>query len=191
MPPLPEINNVFRCAINWSIAASANAVNVIHVRSLVELDGQEVGEAIRDAAHAAQWGPVISTAHAQTLTVTPLDGTSASTEIDVSADTAWVGQTGGQYVPQVAGVVKFTTAQRGRSKRGRLFMPFVSEGAMIDGVLQDMGPVQTGWEDFLDDLPAGGVELVIASYLLESAQKVESVLAETRIGTQRRRNRRP
>lgn len=69
-------------------------------------------------------------------------------------------------------------------------MPFISEGAIIDGVVQDLGPVQTAWETFLDNLTTADVDLVIASYKDEVATFVNNVLVETRTATQRRRNKR-
>lgn len=190
MPPLPEITNVYRCAFNWALASQRVAANVIHTRTSVFDDAQAVAEQVRDAASAAQWGPVHSSVGVEQIVVTKLDGTSASYELDVTADAAWQGQTDGQYVPQVAAVVKFTTSQRGRSKRGRLFMPYIAEAAMQDGLILDLGPVQSAWEDFVQNLDLVSCPLVVASYKLESAQDVIGVLAETRIATQRRRNRR-
>jgi hypothetical protein len=127
--------------------------------------------------------------------VTPLDGSSASEEVDVPlSDPKWAGQNASDYLPAVAVVVKLTSHFRGRSKRGRVFMPMTAEGVVSNGVVAS-GPRDTAdaaWAAFVASLTTqpDPVELVIASYKLSSAVSVSGVHVEDIAATQRRRQSR-
>lgn len=127
-----------------------------------------------------------------TLFVTPLDGVTASTSYPTGSSGKWVGTQSGDMVPATAAVIKLTTTLRGRSHRGRVFLPFITETAQTNGKLLTgiTGVLQTAWGNFLVALGISGIEWVVASYKLSTAQVVNNVLAEQALGTQRRRQTR-
>jgi hypothetical protein len=184
VPPLPVIDNVYRVAFNWT-NGSAHAVNVMHfldtthtVTELVGLLGSDVQTDQFDVLHE-DWS-------APTCSVTPLDGSSSTTE---HALANWSGVQSGDYVPQVAAIVKYTTLKRGRSYRGRTFLPGVAEAASGNGKLNGSSftLMSTAWPAYHTALAGHGVNLVIASYKHSTADLVTSVLVELETGTQRRR----
>jgi hypothetical protein len=104
-----------------------------------------------------------------------------------------VGQTGTDWVPQVAGVVKFTTDVRGRSNRGRLFLPGIAEGAMDSSGISDskVTACTEEWDGFLNQMAVtfGSWAGCIASYKNRNAHQITNAALEKVTGTQRRRNR--
>jgi hypothetical protein len=107
-------------------------------------------------------------------------------------DGRWVGGRGGEYIPQAASIVKLRTAKRGRSYRGRIFLPFLPEGGQNNGTLNagDVAQAQTAWDDFVVDIAGNDCSLVVASYKHQTAEVVTTVLVEGEAATQRRRQSR-
>jgi hypothetical protein len=124
------------------------------------------------------------------IDITPLDGVSATYVYVPATPSHWAaGATSGDNLPQVAAIVKLQTALRGRSHRGRVFLPFVAEGKVANGVLAsgNVTNVQSGWSSFVSSLSGGGFTLVVASYTVGHKFDVTSVVAESLAATQRRR----
>ena len=92
----------------------------------------------------------------------------------------------------MANIVKFVTGLRGRSYRGRVYLPFVDESTQAQGhiVAGKITDGQGAWEAFHTDMSTDGFELVVASYLHSTAEDVIAVLFERDTATQRRRNKR-
>jgi hypothetical protein len=169
------------------------ATNVIHIHDLAGgHTSSDIMTTLDAAASGGMWACVVPTAQVTDVGITPLDGTTATQHFTPATPSHWTGQNGTQFVPQVAVVVKLSTGDRGRSKRGRIFLPFVAESSIDNGFLDatQAAAMQTEWNDFQDDLGASAVSclLVVASYKLASqTTAVEPIQVETVLGTQRRR----
>jgi hypothetical protein len=191
--PLPVIADTFRVVLNWEEGAS-NDVNVMHVRDLTGvMSAATVSGIIEGAPVAGCWTSLSNGAHMTKLQVTPLDGTTATHEESVStSDPKWAGQSASDYLPAVAVVVKLLTLTRGRSYRGRVFLPMTGEAVVSNGQITSgtQTAAQTGWETFFTNLLAADIEPVVASYKLSVATTVEELLVETDLATQRRRQSR-
>lgn len=190
MPPLPTIPDTIRVALNW-VSGGQHAVNVMHFHSL-GYSISNLQEALNDHVTSNMWAVISDAAHIATVQLTPLDGISPTVEFVPDTAGNWDGATGGAVIPAEAVVVKFTTDRRGRSFRGRAYLPFVSEGAVGAGVITsgDLGSMQDAWTAFLDDMGGVNHALVIASYSQVEANEVNAALVETVLGTQRRRQSR-
>lgn len=99
--------------------------------------------------------------------------------------------------PNVAAIIRKQTQFGGRKGRGRLYMPGIAEANITSTGTMSGTPLtamQTSWSTFLTGLLEEDIPMV----LLHSEQDggltppyvVSSLLVESRIGTQRRRNRR-
>jgi hypothetical protein len=191
MAPLPVIADTFRCALNWKASAGGTATNVMHFR---KSGGSAAGlyTSIDSHVAAGMWGAMPATAFVDNVVITPLDGTTASTTNSTGSPAKWTGGTDGTVVPQVAHILKLTTAKRGRSYRGRLFLPMTSENVIAAGVLQSsvVTSVHAAWVTFLTAVAADGYTLVVASYVHSTAELVTSHTVESALATQRRRQTR-
>jgi hypothetical protein len=149
-------------------------------------------EALDDAVTSALWNTVSSNAHVDHVSITPLDGTSATASFTPVVPAAWVGGRAGDTIPNMATIVKLTTGLRGRDRRGRMYLPFLPEGSQADGTITDvnLAAMQTAWTALLGTLTADNWALVVASYKLSHDAPVLSVLCESVAGTQRRRQSR-
>lgn len=191
--PLPVITNVFRVALEWGggIAGGSNPVNVMHF--LDSLGGQD--ENALNTALNAHWSSTQQTCTATalaatTMVITALNGTSGS-QTYVSANARWVGETGGQYIPASSSLIKLTTPLRGRSHRGRLFLPGLGEAAQ-DGGIVSAGLVtacNTAWASFLTAMNTANWPMQVASYKLATSATVTHAVCQSMAATQRRRQR--
>lgn len=122
--------------------------------------------------------------------ITPLDGSTATASFP--AGTAWKGNAGDKPIPAVAQVIKLTTLKRGRSHRGRVFLPNVDEAVFEGGGLADVQFSLTvpAWSAFRDAMETDGWPLVVASYKLATADAVTVTTPEKIACTQRRRQSR-
>jgi hypothetical protein len=128
------------------------------------------------------------------ITYTPLDGSAGSVTKTLTNAAPWIGTiTSGETVPQVATLVSLKTGFRGRSARGRIYLPFTAEGALNNGSL--VGTVSTsmnaGWSAFRTAMIAAGHDLEVASYKNASANTVSDITVEQLLATQRLRQPRP
>jgi len=134
---------------------------------------------------------IVADASVALFHITKLDGVSAT---QTFTGGNWIGgSASGDMIPQVARLIKLQTGFRGRSRRGRVFLPFVAESAQNGGNMigDSAGPlVTTAWNTWRGDLIADGFNLVVASYKLEDAEDVTVCTAETPTATQRRRQSR-
>lgn len=195
MAPLPIISGITRVAFNWagSVAGHPTATNVMHFAT--SEDPMGLAEILNDAVEEAGdelFSPTSAIFSVVNTTMTPLDGTSASVVVPTQPHPGWSGGGGTDYTPQVCALVKFSSAQRGRSKRGRIYIPFVAENRQLNG---DLDPDQVlasaaAWNDFLEHAGGNGALAMVASYKLETAVPITSFLCERSVATQRRRNKR-
>jgi len=192
MPPLPIITNVWRVALEWLHSGTGQiAANVIHIRT-ASTSASAVAAAIAASFLNKMWTTVSSGASMHAMDLTRLDGSSASYHTTVS------GQNGqgssGDFEPGSSTVVGLHTALRGRSHRGRVYLPFLAEGQASNGLLTT-GQATTallGWSYFVAHLPLQTplCFLVVASYKLSTATDVVTTPVLRGYGTQRRRQER-
>jgi hypothetical protein len=167
-------------------------VNVIHIDDNTggHTDAQ-LRTALDNAADPAMWVQQVPGASVTDIAITPLDGVSATTHGAPITPAHWTGQNGAAFTPAVAIVIKIGTGLRGRSHRGRLFLPFVNDGVLTNGLLDDgdVGNYSAAWRDFFDDLEAGAPAYTpgVASYKLAQFHAEASVSCEKAFATQRRR----
>lgn len=195
MAPLPVISLTYRVALNWHANSGAqSAENVIHIRSVSGAHTPaEVFAALAGAVANDMWSPVASTAIIDSATITPLDGLSATVTIGTDGSAKWIGEGSGELLPAVAAIIKLTTAGRGRSARGRVYLPFTAESAINAGLMSSptlRNQTTESWQDFQELLTAGGYQHVVASYKLASAQTIANYDCENAFATQRRRQSR-
>lgn len=191
--PLPTISNVYRCAFNWTNEDSPSvATNVMHFRKAGS-NPAALWSSLDANVGNPLWEFQSTHSHIHEVVITPLDGGSVSFPVFTGDGADWTGaQSSEDMSPQVCNIVKFLTGKRGRSYRGRIFLPWVVESAATYGVLSSGGvsTCQSAWETFLAAMTGDGFDLVVASYLHSTAEDVVAVLAESTTATQRRRNRR-
>jgi hypothetical protein len=192
--PLPVIPNVFRCAFNWVHSTGQKAENVMHVQDLAGgHTAHDAFLALDGTIPATVFGNCSSGASVTTITVTPLDGSTASSTFTTTSP-HWAGNTGGDMIPAAAQVVKLPTTLRGRSHRGRVFLPFIAETAQANGAADASvtATMTTQWNAWETALVAHSPSwsFVVASYKLATANAVGTILVEGELGTQRRRQSR-
>ena len=187
---LPVITNVYRCTLPWIAADGVAPVNVFHVKSATAETASAVGTAIGTllGSVAHLFASTYSAYQLNTVEVLPLDGSSAT---EPSSFSTTGGGATGSPIPSSAALVKFGTGLRGSAHRGRLYLGPVGESAVSAGQLDDTprSQMQTAWDAFWGELIGGtpSLELCVASYKHASAAVITSLLVETPLGTQRRR----
>jgi hypothetical protein len=113
----------------------------------------------------------------------------------------WSGSAGGTVSPAVAGLVKLQTLVRGRSNRGRIFLPFQDGAIVTFGLLDatDVGTMTTAWAAFENALVAmtpTAWELGVAAYDRKHSgvgahfTGISGVTMERAVASQRRRQTR-
>lgn len=165
---------------------------MIHVRK-ASVTGSEIATVLDDSVVANMWNPGDTHSHVNNIVVTPLNGSSNSFTFPTGEPSKWTGgQTTQSIAPQVCALVKLTTDVRGRSYRGRVYVPWVSEASTTNGFLDSdtVTAMQTAWETFQANLATNDTELVVASYLHSTAQEVTALLVESFTATQRKRQKR-
>lgn len=180
-----------RVAINWSSSAGIRPVNVFHLITSSQNEF-EIGEALDEAFTGdgeAAFTPVMENFTIESWSITNLGGSNATQIIPSGA--AISGGTGGNIVPQVAGVLSMRTNIRGSRGRGRLYLGPAGE-TNIDAGLWALGvPPGTvaGWlaaAESLADNPLN-ISFGVASYVHEEVAGVSSFSMRRAAGTQRRR----
>lgn len=187
--PLPVIAGTFRIALLWGTNSRPDAVNVIHMRASTATPSTLFG-ALNATVAPGMWNWVSDQLKISRVVITKLDGATSSVEVATDLSAKWSGQGSGEPIPQVAGLVKITTGIRGRSARGRVFLPFVAENRQNNGTMLTGDVVTTAWEAFRTGFDTGDDGLGVVSEKLGVFYKAESCAAEARSATQRRRQRR-
>lgn len=182
--PLPVIANTYRVALNWSIAGrDKSAENVMHFRG-AGVSADDLKTLLAANLANTLFPATASAATIASVDIIPLNGSAAATTFTLAVP----GGGSGAYVPALALVNKFTTALRGRSYRGRMYQPFVTESSNDNGVVSfSLASYDANWATFLATLDGGGFKLVIASYLHSTAEDVTNHAFEPGLATQRRR----
>ncbi len=181
---------MYRCALDWvNDNGPQHATNVIHIHKSSS-NAAAVASALDSNVTAAMWTFQPNYAHISQLVITPLDGLGVSLPVITGSPAKWSGNGGsGDMIPQVANVIKMLTLKRGRSYRGRVFLPWVLEGLQNGGTLSGASVTTTtnAWVAFHTALTSAGFDLVVASYLHATADNVAGLICEPLTATQRRR----
>lgn len=191
MAALPVIADVFRCALNWTAAGGLKAENVIHIKNVSggPLTSADAFESLQDNITANMWAAVSSAYTITSVTITPLDGTTASTEFATGGGAQWQGGASGDYAPALCALVKVVTAKRGRSYRGRVYCGPVSEAAQTAGIINpaSVALMQADWTAFRANALTDTWPFVVASYKHSTAELSTACFVESPAATQRRR----
>jgi hypothetical protein len=150
----------------------------------------DVYNALNANVTTAMWDQTLTTIGIQEVDITKLDGSSATQSFATGLAAKWSGAQGAQdIIPQVCALVKFTTSLRGRSHRGRIFLPAPGESVCSNGLLNlaNQSAMQLDWDTWLTNMTTAGVTPVVASYKLDTAQAIISLVVERDLATQRRR----
>lgn len=188
MATYPVIEDVYRCALKWSDGSGHTAVNVIHVKQ-AGVDSATIFADLDANVTVTMWGYVTDDFHVTEVAITPLDGVSATTVFPTGSTSKWRGSATSDFIPASCSLVHLGTDLRGRSHRGRIYLPYLAEGQQAKGVLAPAGLAtwQAAWDTFRLGLTA---LLVVASYKLAVATEVTQTYCEPVAATQRRRQSR-
>ena len=190
MPPLPVITNTYRLAMLWNDSDVGNAVNVMHFRKASSTPA-DLYAAWHDDLQDSMFESVHSNARIVQVDILPLNGTSPTVSFptDYLTNSKLAGGCSGQAIPAQATGLTFRTAKRGRSYRGRLYLPWVAEGCSADGVIDGstIDAVNTAWGTYLNLVASDGWQAVVASYRHATAEDITEVVTHKKVRTQRRR----
>lgn len=191
---LPVISNVLRIACLWVDTlgtVGVRPVNVFHVHYVTGTASDAAGD-VADAMATSgsdMFDVLYSGLTLTSLSVLPLDGSSATFDVPIGA--VIEGGGAGGVLPQVCTVVSLHTAERGSRGRGRVYVGPMGETQVSNGTVASgsQNTMLVAWGQFHDDLLASpsGSELAIASYVHEDAHPVTNIRVDTVCGTQRRR----
>jgi hypothetical protein len=185
---------IVRVAFKWTTPNVLRpAINVMHFES-IGYNLASLVTSLEARVTAAMWQHAGTDTGISELTLTPLDGSSGSLVQPTTFTAKWKGpQTPGDVVPQAAIIQKLVTSLRGRSFRGRVYLPFPVESAIVNGTYGSAARAaqDTAWGNFIAGMSTDGHSLVVASYKLAAASLVIGHLTESYCGTQRRRQPRP
>jgi len=191
--PLPIITDTYRVALNYTNTVNGLiAANVMHFK---KSGGTSADLATKLNSHATNtmFELLPTTCSVTSIVITPLDGSSASYPYTPATPANWTGHGGaGDFSPQVAAIVKLLTGKRGRSYRGRVYLPWIAEAQSGGGGLNGTSKNTTtsAWTAFLAAMLGDGWQMVVASYKLETSEAVLTTTCEGFTATQRRRNAR-
>src|SRR6266576_425778 len=134
MPPTPVIADVFRVTLNWKRGTERPAANVLHFKAPTANE-TDVFNTIDANVVRGMWALVSSAVGVESIDILPLDGTSASSRHSTGLPLKWTGEEPGGVIPNGCALVSLRTGLRGRSNRGRIYLPFVGESGQDDGAL--------------------------------------------------------
>jgi hypothetical protein len=211
MVALPVIAGIHRVAFQWRAAATGPfAVNVMHFYNPAS-DPDGLKTALDTNVTANMWVGASTATVIYQIAITPLDGTSA-TRLYTVTGTKWAGpSTPGDMIPAASIVVSLKTLERGRRRRGRIYLPFPIEGLCSNGVYTaSLTTNQAAWDTFRSAMktanwplhvvsyghslhrtktPGGGYALTPVTWTPDSRECVSSTVEST-LGTIRRRQSR-
>lgn len=191
MGHLPVIPDTYRVAFRWTSGTVGNAVTVAHFQAPT-LSATGVKSALDSNVTAAMWQPLKNTTKVTQLDILKLDGFASTISFGVTGS-KWAGVgTTNDELAAVAAIVKLVTGFRGPARRGRHFLPFVSENSANSGqvISSDLSVWQAAWTAFLPAMNTAGCAPVVASYVHGDTKPVTTYVCETYLGTQRDRQTR-
>jgi hypothetical protein len=155
---------------------------------------ETIWTALNTNVTAAMWAHTPTSSKVDFVTLTNLDGVSGSVVKNTGVPAKWCGASGATApIAQASVIAKLTTGGRGRSRRGRLYLPWPDESMITAGSYStaDRTTQQTAWNTFLATVSGVSARFVVASYKLVDFVPVTAVTIEQLCGTQRRRQPRP
>ena len=186
MTPLPTIANTHRVTFNWTDSGEVVGHNIIGITTGSPMSSAVIAGLVANALDSNMFAPVVSTTELLTIDVFNMGIPEATVQVPV---VGVQGQSGGQAVPNVAVVVTPRSVARGRSFRGRTYLPMIGESSIDSGIV--IGPVVistlAAWFDFNIALLASSITQSIISIELAVATLVAGYTVDTRQDTQRRR----
>lgn len=188
------VANAYRCTIEMS-AGGRTISNVVCV--LGTASGQEAAAA---AAVLAAWktasGPLANLSSAVTMVgVTAVDLSSSAGGIAIVADSTagTLASTSGFATRAASALIRWNTATRSRSARGRLYHGPIREADInTDGATLDSTratALATAYVNFRSSLSSASFPLQVLSVKNAAVTAVSSQVVDTQIATQRRRIR--
>lgn len=192
--PLPIVNNSYLVRFVWNSTQAPRAAtnDMCFHDDAGTHTGTDLYNAINTNVVQAMWSGVNVNAAIYTVITTKLDGSAASLPHATGAPTKWQGTTGGDMIPQGCGVVTFRTGFRGRSYRGRIYLPWLAESDQTDGTLLSANVVaaQSAWSTFMSNMKTAGFPIHVLSRLHSTSTEIVSVQVQPFLKSQRRRARR-
>ena len=163
LPP-PNLPNVSAVIGHYSATGGATAINRWHVLSN-GVAALEVFNRFTTAWQAAQLAGTAVGVRLHTIDVMRLDNLSA-TESFSTVGTKWDGSAAGQFMPALAGLVKYTSGFRGLASVGHTYVPFIAEIVNENGAYLPAGlaAIQTAWVTFVNTLSTQSIPLQVVSY---------------------------
>lgn len=185
MPALPVIADISRVVLNWD-AGGQQAVNVLHF-SAPGMSESDIFAGIDAHVTDTMWDAVSQNAFIRFVDVQFLDGTSAVQRF-VTAGAKWAGNGGTQWVPATCALIKLSTALRGRSNHGRIYLPDIAEDLQQNGFLDgtSTSTMSAAWVTFANAIQPD-MALGVASYLNADWHQATTIVCENPVATQRRR----
>jgi hypothetical protein len=200
--PLPVIEGVFQAVIFWESSDGQTARNVTYYRNTEGGAMADLAGFIDSEATANMFHTMSSSASASEVRIQPLDGESSQESFPL---TNWNGTEPGDYIPAGSCVLTLYTGLTGKSRRGRIYLPFANEGAQTDGhwIGDADSLVEPAWNTYVSAMQDNSWSLVVASLITEHtdhgtpvgpatpfATDVTHVKQQHFLGTQRRRQSR-
>ena len=197
--PLPNIPLVVRTAVIGQTPSGQRFTNVLHFKAVSGPIDSTLINALHTVVSRIYSGTATTSgatnmlnnsSSGMTLTqvqYTPLDGSSTTTTLPLVA----AGAAGGNNLPsECSAVITFRTDQRGRSYRGRAYLPVMtvtavnSVGELSSGPLAAL-PLQ--WSGAIPLLAGASWEHHVASYLHGTSRVIISYTMDAKMDVQRRR----
>lgn len=174
---------------NWTFT-NFTAANVLHFGTIGGTES-ELATIIRSHLTDAMFKVIANDGHITSFDIIKLDGSSATVH-QVDGSPQGGGTVSAQPIPNTGPVVSLKTGLRGRSHRGRVYLPGVAESVFSGGLISqgDADDIGDGWFAFIGACASDDVTLVVASYALATATAVETLSVDARCATQRRRQTR-
>jgi hypothetical protein len=163
-PMLPVIEGVWQAAIQWT-AAGQTAKNVLYFHAEAGGTGEGLAGALSSEAIANMFHTMSDDAVADHVVITALDGVSGPVPYTL---TDWVGTESAEFVPAASCCLTLYTGAGGRSNRGRIYLPFLSESVQNDGhFIGDAATVvEPAWNAWASAMGDAGWTPVVASLIL-------------------------
>jgi hypothetical protein len=199
---LPVIEGVFQAVIFWESTDGQTARNVLYFRNTLGGGMADLAGFLDSEATANMFHTMSDSASAPEVRIQPLDGESSQQSFPL---TTWAGTEPGDYIPAGSCVLTLYTGLTGKSRRGRIYLPFANEGAQTDGhwIGDADTVVEPAWNAFVSAMQDNDWSLVVASLILfhtdhgvptdpsvPFATDVTQVKQQHFLGTQRRRQSR-
>jgi hypothetical protein len=192
--PLPVVSDVFLCRLIFQDAnAPRDATCDLYFKDTVGTQtGDDLATDFAASVRRDQWAFQKTTTKLYNLKTTKLDGSAASLDHLSDSNVKWTGQASGELILQGANVVSVKTGFRGRSRRGRIYLPWVAEDVQSNGTLQSASvtAAQTAWTAFFADMVTAGWTPHVVSPLHGDSVAAVAYTVRSLLRTQRRRVRR-